>query len=78
MEEYSEKEQIQDIKYLFAIGKVDIVYRIHYSPKNGKRGKWSGLRSFRKSNSSIWPWDMIGAPNIQVVKWQVKEIKNEE
>ncbi len=52
----------------FASGK-DIRYRVMV------RGKWSGIRSYRKrqqKNSGImWPWEMIGSPYISGVEWWI-------
>lgn len=53
-------------KKLFADGSHDIRYRVMV------RGKWSGIRSFRKrcgKTATVWPWDMIGAPAISGVEW---------
>jgi len=47
----------------------DIKYRVMV------RGKWSGIRSYRKrvqkNGGMMWPWDMIGSPNISSVEWWV-------
>jgi hypothetical protein len=57
-------------KKLFVDGH-DIRYRVMV------RGKWSGIRSYRKrvqkGGGVMWPWDMIGSPNISSVEWWVLE-----
>lgn len=55
-------------KKLFGEGH-DIRYRVMV------RGKWSGIRSYRKrlqkNGGIMWPWEMSGSPNISNVEWWI-------
>ena len=59
---------IDEIKTKFCKGEIDIKYRFLKGNK-----KWTGWRSFRKTDSqnrgAMWPWDIPAAK----VEWQIVE-----